>query len=83
MPNVIVKAIFKGHPGSLGYEFEKEYTIIVAHPPKKNIQIRRVRGGGYNEYESFEAFLKNWDNIRVLDEPVKKKVGEITNIKNG
>lgn len=69
-----VKAIFRGANGSLGYETDKEYTLVIHHESGGNIKIEcanrafQVKFGlGKCEYESLTSFLANWDNVRVVN----------------
>lgn len=61
-----VKAIFRGQNGSCGYETNREYTLVIQHTTRTYIQIENENGGGYCDYASMIAFLKNWDNIRNI-----------------
>lgn len=62
----VVRAIFRGQDGSLGYEKNKEYTIAVSQETGKNIKIERYADAtGQCEYSNVNLFLENWDNIRL------------------
>ena len=67
-----IKAIFRGDNGSCGYNTDKEYTLIVSrganskHPFIDFISIKTENENGLCDYESIEAFLNNWDNIRNI-----------------
>ncbi len=66
MKKVTVKAIFKGKDGSLGYQKNTEYALIITHSMCANISIKCIdQQKGVCEYESMISFLKNWDNIRL------------------
>ena len=60
----VVKAIFKGTDGSLDYEKNKDYELIIRHINGENIIIERIDGEGLCQYNSLISFLDNWDNIR-------------------
>lgn len=61
---MLVKAIFKGQNGSLGYETDKEYTLKIVQLAD-NILIEDQKIDGKEcQYGSVVAFLNNWDNIR-------------------
>lgn len=62
---IVVKAIFRGQDGSLGYETHKEYTLIVSQS-YDDIHIERNGGGGECDYGSIMSFINNWDNIRKV-----------------
>lgn len=60
------KAIFKGYDGSLGYNSNTEYELIIRQKPAGMIIIKQEDGTGWCEYETITSFLINWDNIRRI-----------------
>lgn len=60
---ITIKATFTG-TNSLGYEQGKEYDLLINE--NHGISVKRVDGTGKCPYTSLFAFLKNWNNIRVL-----------------
>lgn len=73
MKKKTVKAIFRGANGSLGYQTNHEYLLVIFQLKGQNIAIRIDNQNqndnthdGYCEYESIVSFLENWDNIRVI-----------------
>jgi hypothetical protein len=69
-----VRAIFKGQNGSLGYNTNEEYPLNLRHTKGNNISITTYEIMEMNaivgecEYESMSSFLKNWDNIRIVND---------------
>lgn len=65
---MIIQAKFIGGDGSLGYEKHKEYFLstkmLKDDKGKKHFGVSRSDDTGLCFYESTEAFLNNWDNIR-------------------
>ena len=59
-----VRAVFKGKDGSVNYEKDKEYDLIIT-TSDNFIKIEKLLGGGECTYGSFIKFLDNWDNIRI------------------
>lgn len=60
-----IKATFKGSNGSLGYEVDKEYDLILRHEVGQNILIIPTKPGAVRcPYSSMLALMRNWDNIR-------------------
>jgi hypothetical protein len=63
-----IKAVFIGANGSDGYATNMQYVLIVNNSDnfygEGRIHIERENGGGGCVYESFVAFLNNWDNIQ-------------------
>jgi len=62
-----VNATFIGQDGSCGYKNGKEYQIIIHHTEKGRGLIEIVSKGheeGYCTYNSINAFMNNWDNIK-------------------
>lgn len=55
---MIIKAVFKGLNGSLGYKHGQTYLLKVKHNT-----IRKLDGLGVCIYGSTEAFLKNWSIV--------------------
>ena len=55
-----IEATFIGKD-SLGYSNNRRYTLIV-----NGSTIKRESGLGVCKYQSVEAFLKNWKDIKVL-----------------
>ena len=65
-----IKAVFKGENGSCGYVTNTEYILYIEqkqNPFIVRIEIYKEERGGYCTYSSIIAFLKNWDNIRVIN----------------
>ena len=68
-----IKAIFTGHDGSLNYKTNQEYSLNLEHKKGGNISINTNKIEEMNiltgdcEYESMTSFLKNWNNIRVIN----------------
>lgn len=56
MKQKLIKAKFIGANGSLGYETNKTYNLLI----KGTIIVREVDLMGRCEYSSIEAFLDNW-----------------------
>lgn len=68
METKVIKAVFIGHDGSLGYSRGKEYLLII-HQKKSNGNIcimRKETKDGECEYSSLVNFLNNWDNINSI-----------------
>lgn len=64
MNKKLIKAIFIGQDGSLGYRHEMQYTLHIHSHANGYICIWRAKDEeGYCDYESISAFLNNWDNI--------------------
>lgn len=61
---MIITAIFTG-TNSLGYENGKEYQLKVKYGSLSPILITRLDDSGLCFYQSLEAFLKNWNYVRV------------------
>lgn len=63
-----IRAIFKGRNGSFGFQSGKEYTLEISeYRFDRGIMIKDInRKDGDCEYSGIIAFLKNWDNIKVL-----------------
>ena len=67
-----IKAIFRGQDGSCGYKTDKDYPLVIKHLDngQGNIRIHTYQNDavsiGTCEYESINAFFRNWDNIRVV-----------------
>lgn len=59
MEQQIIKAVFKGQDGSLGYKKDQQYTLIL-----KGMSIERVNGLGKCEYSTIQTFMENWDVIQ-------------------
>lgn len=55
-----ITATFTGK-NSLGYEHGQTYTLILIH-----MDIQLENGDNYCPYGSIEAFLNNWNNIKVV-----------------
>ena len=65
-----IKAIFKGQDGSCGYRKDKEYTLKLEHQSAGRGLITITEpneNDGFCEYNSIIAFLRNWNNIRVIN----------------
>jgi len=62
---MIIKAIFIGENGSLGYETGKEYELILLDSTIK----RRKDLTGVCPYRSVETFLQNW-KIKYAETPL-------------
>lgn len=60
---MIITATFTG-TNSLGYENGKEYQLKVAN--LQGVSVKRLDGTGKCPYQSLSAFLRNWNNIRVV-----------------
>jgi hypothetical protein len=62
-------AVFTGQDGSLGYRYGQEYTLNLTYSPRIGKPTRVVICPDGNQipcpYDSFRAFLKNWNNIRT------------------
>ena len=54
-----IKAIFIGENGSLGYETDKEYELILI-----DSTIRRQDMSGICSYYNIETFLQNWTVVK-------------------
>lgn len=68
MQRTMIKATFKGEPGSLGFEVEKEHELTLEVSCQGKVTIMHNRPGtliGYQlcEYSNFRKFLDNWKNI--------------------
>lgn len=61
---MIIKAIFKGK-SSMGYGHGLEYTLRVAE--HGGMSVKRMDGTGFCEYKSLSSFLRNWDNIQIIE----------------
>lgn len=61
---MIIKAIFTGK-SSLGYGHGLEYTLKVAE--HGGMSVKRLDGEGVCNYKSLSAFLRNWNNIVVIE----------------
>lgn len=59
---MIVRAIFTGENGSLGYEAGKPYVLFF-RVHDDHIVISRPHGNGKCLYESLKSFLDNWKVI--------------------
>ena len=59
-----VKAIFRGQDGSLGYSANKEYPLNLT--TYEMFEMNTIVGEC--EYESMTSFLKNWDNVRIVND---------------
>ncbi len=59
-----VKAVFRGKDGSEGFVKNHEYTLELTKLRRGNFIANATEGMLSCEYESFLAFLNNWDNIR-------------------
>jgi hypothetical protein len=60
-----IKATFKGSNGSLGYELDKEYELILRHENGGKIFIIPAKQGTLRcPYSNMLALMRNWDNIR-------------------
>ncbi len=55
-----IKARFVGKD-SLGYVHGQEYELLVARN-----SISRIDGNGVCPYDSIQAFLANWDDVRKI-----------------
>lgn len=67
-----ITATFTGQDGLLGYETNKEYTLMIGVSNNKLI-IERMNDEkrtfeGFCEYGSVLSFLANWDNIKRVPE---------------
>jgi len=65
-----INAVFKGQDGSCGYKTNKEYQLKIKHTNRGRglISINSSStDGGFCQYNSLMAFLRNWDNIRVIN----------------
>jgi hypothetical protein len=60
---MIITATFTGI-NSLGYENGKDYQLKVAN--LQGFSVKRLDGTGKCLYQFLSAFLKNWNNIRVV-----------------
>lgn len=60
---ITFKATFTGG-NSLGYENSKEYLLNL--DSFKGFTIVRLDGTGKCKYSSISAFLKNWNNIKII-----------------
>jgi hypothetical protein len=58
---ILIKATFTGEDGSLGYKKGEEHELYLIRN-----KIARPYGGGVCPYGSVEAFLKNWDNVKIV-----------------
>ena len=56
-----IKAKFIGKD-SLGYVHGQEYELLI-----KSDQIMRKNGSGFCPYGSVAAFLKNWDEVKIVN----------------
>jgi hypothetical protein len=59
-----IKAIFKGKNGSQGFERNKEYELEITTGVTYPVIGKCKQPNTGVPYESIDAFLKNWDNIR-------------------
>ncbi len=69
MKSKIVKAIFIGQNGSLGYKTNVQYTIDIKVKSDLIIIVdvnRPMHVTNKCEYSSMLTFLDNWDCIRVV-----------------
>lgn len=62
--NMIIKATFTG-TNSLGYETGKEYELKVYEI--KGVSVQRLDSSGECPYMSLSSFLKNWNNITIVE----------------
>jgi hypothetical protein len=61
---MVVRGIFKGKNGDRGFIKDHEYKLQVKHKLGGNIRVEETLAGFNCEYESFIAFMNNWDDIR-------------------
>ena len=62
------KATFIGN-NSLGYENGKEYELKIAD--YGGVTIRSIDDKAKCPYQSISAFLRNWDNIKIINQKQK------------
>lgn len=61
---LIIEAVFVGRDGSLGYRYLKRYKLVV-----NMNSVRDVNGVGHEcPYSTVEAFLRNWHEVRVVNQ---------------
>lgn len=63
-----IQATFKGQNGSMGFLKENRYSLSIFYyysNKKKLIGIKDLFSTNYCFYETFLAFLKNWDYIKI------------------
>lgn len=61
-----IKAVFQGANGSLGYETDKEYTLLLRVEGSK-IVIQEIHGKAMIcKYNNILLFIENWDCIRRI-----------------
>lgn len=65
MRNRVATATFQGLNGSLGFQSDKNYEILIRHQGGENIIVES--GSLRCEYQSVISFLDNWNNIKVLE----------------
>jgi hypothetical protein len=63
---MIIKAKFIGG-NSLGYETGKEYELKIED--QRSMTISRQDGTGKCPYQSLSAFLRNWTDIKLVENP--------------
>ena len=59
-----IKAIFKGKNGSQGFERNKQYELEITQGSTYQIAGQCDKPKTGLAYESIDAFMRNWDNIR-------------------
>jgi hypothetical protein len=60
---MIITATFSG-TNSLGYEKGKAYHLNLSDI--NGVSVQRLDGTGICPYMSLSSFLKNWNNIKVI-----------------
>ena len=60
---MIIKAIFKGKDGSLGYKNGQEYLLQVEQ--YDNSKMLRIEHPTKCVYSTLTSFLRNWENINL------------------
>ncbi len=70
----VIRAKFDGADNSLGYKHGKRYTLKTETRPSEIfddnrpiIYVEREDGTGGCEYEHWEKFLDNWDNLEKVE----------------
>jgi hypothetical protein len=56
-----IKAIFKGHNGSMGFIKNKKYNLVLDEYSNGSLLINDFNSIRFCIYESFIAFLNNWE----------------------
>lgn len=71
----LIRAIFNGEDGSMGYKKGELYFLeLMERDGKYAVEIKRLDGTGYCPYSTYYSFLVNWLKPEAVEPRADEKV---------